>query len=585
MRTVRFGKSVRSTIAKVVLCLFFGLFSPSLVLAQLNLPPLLTLGPLLNQLGNTVSKGDSVTISVTVVSLSALNYQWFLNGAAISGATGSSLTLNNVSAKNTGAYYVGITNAGGGFNSGSVSVLVVDTPPIAVGDAYTATQNTKLTVHSAGVLANDSVVTVGPLTAVLASTVSHGSLTLNSNGGFVYSPATNFYGQDSFTYMANDGMSNSTPATVNLTVLSPAIITTQPQSQQVATNQNANFSVGVTGTGPFTYQWFFGSKLIAAATNSTLTVSNVSSQNAGQYSVVVTNILGATPSVVAQLTVISLPVVSGVNVSSVTTNSVLFNGGLKPGGAVTSYYFQYGLTTNYGTFSVTNTQSEELNDRKNVAAFVTGLAPGTTYHYSMAAVNLAGTVVSSDDTFTTAFLPPQVSIFDATDVTVGTATLKGQVNPQGATAFYYFILQPAAGEAIVSVTNILNATAGAVDVSVPVTGLAEGTTYACSLVAVSSGGVVTTTNKAFSTVTIPPVQVTSSAISSGGEGQSQGSIKLSISSVSGASFTVLGSTNLFLPIANWTVLGTMTEVAPGQYQFNGPASATNGYGFFRIKSN
>ena len=44
-----------------------------------------------------------------------------------------------------------------------------------------------------------------PLTAILDTTVSHGGLTLNANGGFSYTPTTGYSGPDSFTYHANDG--------------------------------------------------------------------------------------------------------------------------------------------------------------------------------------------------------------------------------------------------------------------------------------------------------------------------------------------------------------------------------------------
>ena len=40
---------------------------------------------------------------------------------------------------------------------------------------------------------------------MLASGPSHGTLTLNANGSFTYTPAANFNGSDSFTYRASDG--------------------------------------------------------------------------------------------------------------------------------------------------------------------------------------------------------------------------------------------------------------------------------------------------------------------------------------------------------------------------------------------
>ena len=56
------------------------------------------------------------------------------------------------------------------------------------------------------------------MTSILVSNPSHGTLTLNSNGSFLYTPAANYFGPDSFTYKANDGQANSGVATVSLTV-------------------------------------------------------------------------------------------------------------------------------------------------------------------------------------------------------------------------------------------------------------------------------------------------------------------------------------------------------------------------------
>src|SRR5207247_7921073 len=58
-----------------------------------------------------------------------------------------------------------------------------------------------------------------PLTAILVSSPAHGTLSLNNDGGFTYTPALNYNGPDSFTYKANDGQADSpTAATVSITV-------------------------------------------------------------------------------------------------------------------------------------------------------------------------------------------------------------------------------------------------------------------------------------------------------------------------------------------------------------------------------
>ena len=100
----------------------------------------------------------------------------------------------------------------------TVSIVVPPTAPVAVGDSYKAKKNTKLTVAAPGVLANDTDANGDPLTAVLVSNVSAGTLVLSSNGSFTYMPASNFTGKVTFTYQANDATASSNVATVTITV-------------------------------------------------------------------------------------------------------------------------------------------------------------------------------------------------------------------------------------------------------------------------------------------------------------------------------------------------------------------------------
>lgn len=100
----------------------------------------------------------------------------------------------------------------------TLTVLPGNSAPVANNDSYTAIEDTVLTIPASGVLANDTDPDGNPLTAVLVTGPAHGTLTLNPNGSFTYTPATNYFGPDSFTYRANDGTTNSGLATVNLTV-------------------------------------------------------------------------------------------------------------------------------------------------------------------------------------------------------------------------------------------------------------------------------------------------------------------------------------------------------------------------------
>lgn len=85
-------------------------------------------------------------------------------------------------------------------------------------------------------------------------------------------------------------------------------LATQPQSQTVAAGSSATFTVvAAPGTTSPTYQWQRNGTAIAGATSSTLTLSNVSSANAGDYTVVVANDLGSITSNPATLTVTGAP--------------------------------------------------------------------------------------------------------------------------------------------------------------------------------------------------------------------------------------------------------------------------------------
>ena len=92
--------------------------------------------------------------------------------------------------------------------------------PVAYPELYTVFHDRGLiaTTPASGVLAPDTDPNGYPLTAVLVTNVSHGTLTLNSNGTFVYMPTPGFYGTDTFVYEAYDGHLYSSPETDTITV-------------------------------------------------------------------------------------------------------------------------------------------------------------------------------------------------------------------------------------------------------------------------------------------------------------------------------------------------------------------------------
>ena len=88
----------------------------------------------------------------------------------------------------------------------------------------------------------------------------------------------------------------------------PPTINAQPQDQSAAVGQGALFTVGASGSAPLTYQWFFNTNTpIASATNATHNIAAVSSNDLGNYRVIVANSSGSATSSVATLTISAAP--------------------------------------------------------------------------------------------------------------------------------------------------------------------------------------------------------------------------------------------------------------------------------------
>lgn len=121
--------------------------------------------------------------------------------------------------------------------------------PVAVSDTYFVDQGSTLTATTS-VLANDTDADGDTISqAVLQNDVTHGSLTLNANGTFTYSPVAGFTGSDSFTYFAKDIAHNETSSsaatvTINVTTNAPPVV----DPVTLSTTVNTALAGTLTGT-------------------------------------------------------------------------------------------------------------------------------------------------------------------------------------------------------------------------------------------------------------------------------------------------------------------------------------------------
>ncbi|WP_244559228.1 Ig-like domain-containing protein, partial [Bathymodiolus platifrons methanotrophic gill symbiont] len=101
----------------------------------------------------------------------------------------------------------------------TLNVHHVNHAPVAQSNSYSIAQNTVLQVDSLqGVLSNDSDPEANLMTAILLTQTQHGTLHMEKDGSFKYTPNTNYVGSDSFSYQSSDGKLSSNIVSVTIKV-------------------------------------------------------------------------------------------------------------------------------------------------------------------------------------------------------------------------------------------------------------------------------------------------------------------------------------------------------------------------------
>jgi hypothetical protein len=202
----------------------------------------------------------------------------------------------------------------------------------------------------------------------------------------------------------------------------------------------------------------------------------------------------------------TLPAVRNVSTdppSGVTPTSATLNGKFdidNEGGGNTSYYFEYGVSTAYGSETAPPPgHPAGATPGTVLPSKLVALNKGTTYHYRIVVTNELGTTFGADQEFTTPE-EPAIASFTSSNVTASTADLIATINPNGAATTYRFEYgtSPAYG----SVTPIPDGEVGSgeepVQVSQHITNLEVGATYHFRVLAKNQWGEDVSVNQTFS---------------------------------------------------------------------------------------
>jgi hypothetical protein len=214
-------------------------------------------------------------------------------------------------------------------------------------------------------------------------------------------------------------------ALLTVLALSPSI-SIQPTNQTVFAGVSATLSVTAGGTPPLSYQWNFNGTNLAWATNTSLTLTNVQVSQAGNYTVLVTNLYGSILSSNAVLTVLTFP----PSISIQPTNQTVFAG--------VSATFNVAASGTLPLSYQWNFNGTNLSGATNTSLTLTNAQPSQADNYAVLVTNLYGSILSSNAVLTVLTFPPSISI-QPTNQTVnvgGNTTFS--VTASGAVPLGYF---------------------------------------------------------------------------------------------------------------------------------------------------
>jgi phosphodiesterase/alkaline phosphatase D-like protein len=190
-------------------------------------------------------------------------------------------------------------------------------------------------------------------------------------------------------------------------------------------------------------------------------------------------------------------------VTAVGPTTATVTGSVNPNGSTTTWHVEYGTTTSYGSHT-TSQNAGSGTTSVAVSANLSGLKPGTTYHYRLVATNSAGTSRGADAILTTASAPVAVT-GSASAITATSAMLNGTVNPDGRDTAWYFEYGTSTSYGTKTPAKDAGAGTNPVAVSASVTGLKTGTLYHFRLVAKSDAGTSLGADATFTPSSAPTV--------------------------------------------------------------------------------
>ena len=275
-----------------------------------NLPPTFTVQPL----SRTFLPGDTLTLISAATGSPTIVYQWYKDGAPLTGFTGPIFSQGGASANDPGTYVVTATNAAGSATSQPAVLTLASTPrpgsPINRPPLFAPVFAVQ--PLSQDFSAGDTVTLISAATG--SPTITYqwywNGLRLTGSTGptFTLVEAVASHA-GTYTVVATNaaGSVSSQPAQLTIVAAPPSEVpptfVLQPVSQTIAPGGIVYFIAAAAGSPPITYQWFKNGALLYRFTEPVFTQGGASANDPGFYTVVAANSAGSTTSDAAELIV------------------------------------------------------------------------------------------------------------------------------------------------------------------------------------------------------------------------------------------------------------------------------------------
>lgn len=247
----------------------------------------------------TVNRGENATFSVTASGSSPLSYQWRRNGAAINGATSTTLVVPNAQAASAGAYSVTVSNAFGNVTS-NPATLAVNTAPVIAAQPRSQT-----------VLAGGSVTLSADVSGASGITYQwrRNGVAIPGATGATHT-VTNASAAEAGNYdvVITNPLGSVTSSIAQLNVVSgpsAPVFTLHPASRTTTLGGAVTLAVAATGVPAPTYQWRRNGVALAGATGASYSIANAQPGDAGTYDVVATSSAGTATSLAGTVRIIA----------------------------------------------------------------------------------------------------------------------------------------------------------------------------------------------------------------------------------------------------------------------------------------